>query len=242
MRNFLSSQPMHSVWVKHAFRLVVQPAGGRSVPGGFRLKGGLQTGAALAGSLVALFVAGCSIPMPQAETDPTRFYVLTAPMSPASDERRTDAPTVRLRQVEVPSYMRAQPIVVRRGDNEIQFREFARWGEPLEGGIARVLRDELLARGAASAVVMPGFRMSRAEHDREVAVRVLACEGGADGDVRFRAVWEVLGPGPKPAVIARGGFDATDLRWDGKDEAELVAKLSEAVAGLAGEIVDGLKK
>ena len=49
-------------------------------------------------------------------------------------------------------------MIVRRGKNEIEFREFAQWGEPLDLGIGRVLREELVARGAASAVQGAGMR------------------------------------------------------------------------------------
>ena len=72
--------------------------------------------------------------------------------------------------------------------------------------------------------------------DGDLAVRVLACEGGANGGVVFRAVWELTKPGPEPAALARGDFRPVDLRWDGKTEASLAAQLSQAVGGLAGEI------
>ena len=98
-------------------------------------------------------MAGCSL-WPEAQTDPTRFYVLST--GAAAPTAQSGAPTVQLRSVELASYLRARPVIVRRGNNEIEFREFARWGEPLELGIGRVLREELLARGAASAVFTSG--------------------------------------------------------------------------------------
>lgn len=195
------------------------------------------------GLLVAFagFAAGCSIPIPQAEADPTRYYVLSTAATPAPPAI-ANAPVVHLRAVELASYLRARPIVVRRSDNEIQFREFARWGEPLELGLGRVLREELLARGAAGAVVAGGLRSAAASPTHELAVRVLACEGGADGAVIFRAVWDLSTVGAQPAVVARGDYRPADLRWDSQGEASLAAQLSAAVGGLAAEISAALKK
>jgi uncharacterized lipoprotein YmbA len=149
---------------------------------------------------------------------------------------------VHLRDVELASYLKARPIIIRRGDHEIEFREYARWGEALELGIGRILREELLARGAASAVLTPGLRTPGVSYDRELKVRILAAEGTADGAVSFRAVWDLLSVDPQPETLARGDFRAANLKWDGQTEAQLVARLSEAVAALAAEISAALGK
>jgi uncharacterized lipoprotein YmbA len=149
---------------------------------------------------------------------------------------------VQLQPIEIASYLRVRPLIVRRGDNEIEFREFAHWGEPLEIGVARVVREELLARGAASAVQMAGTRRERSNYDYGLSIRVVACEGGANGAVVFRAIWELSTTGAKGAVVAGGDFRPGDLRWDGKNEASLAAELSRGVAELAGEIAGALAK
>lgn len=197
-----------------------------------------------------VFLAACSIPIPQAEKDPTKFYVLSGLVTPAmpgaaSPEAGAPArkrPTVHLREVEVASYLAARPIIVRRGEHEIEFREFARWGESLDLGIGRVLREELLGRGAAGAVLGRGLRTAGVNYDFELTVRVLACEGAADGTVLFRAVWELSTAGTTPESVARGDYRAPGLRWDGVTEASLVAQLSQAVSGLASEIAAALSK
>lgn len=189
----------------------------------------------------ALLLGGCSL-LPQAQTDPTRFFVLSAttaaPIAPPAGR----TPVVHLRPVELASYIKAKPIIVRRGGNEIEFREYARWGEPLELGIGRVLREDLVARGAAGAVLAAGLRAVEVDYDYTLVVRVLACEGGADGAVYFRAVWELATAGAVPKSVARGEVQPTDLRWDGKSEGALAAQLSKAVAALAEEIATALTK
>lgn len=198
---------------------------------------GLMTALCVSGLL-----PGCSIPLPQAEADPTRYYVLSASTVPAAGAVATPGPTIHLRQVELANYVRVRPLIVRRGDNEIQFREFARWGEPLELGIGRVLREELLARGAAGAVLSPGLRAANVNYDFELIVRVLACEGEAGGAVKFRAVWELAGAVAPNTIVARGDFHGPAANWDGKSEASLAARLSEAVVALAAEIAGALPK
>jgi hypothetical protein len=181
---------------------------------------------------------GCQI-LPEAQLDPTRFYVLAtaaAAVAPAAG-----APVVRVRAIEVAEYLRGRPMIVRRGGNEIEFREFARWGEPLEAGVGRVVREELLARGAAAAVLLPGGRREASNATFELSLRVLAAEGGSDGSVQFRAGWELLAT-TDGTIVARGDFRAGGQRWDGKNEAALAASLSEAVAALAGEIAAALPK
>jgi uncharacterized lipoprotein YmbA len=189
-----------------------------------------------------LCLPGCSLP--EAQADPTRFFVLSTPAATATGSIVTTAPAVHVRQIELASYIRSRPLIVRKSENEVEFREFARWGEPLEQGIARVLREELLARGAASAVVISGVRATNRPYDFELTIRVLACEGTADGNVIFRAVWELAGAagGKNAPSVARGDFHPEDLKWDGKSETSLVAALSKAVAGLAGEIAGGMKQ
>jgi uncharacterized lipoprotein YmbA len=194
--------------------------------------------ALLATALLA--AAGCSI-VPEAKTDPMRFYVLATAAAGAAPN--ASAPTVQLREVELASYLRSRPMVVRRGENEVEFREFARWGEPLEAGIARVVREELLARGAAGAVLTAGARRESAKIDATLTVRVLACEGAVGGAVAFRAIWELAPANPESKLpAARGDFRAADLRWDGKSEAALAAQLSKGVSALAAEIATELAK
>lgn len=188
---------------------------------------------------VSLWLAGCSL-QTTPQSDPTRFYVLSTTATTVVADPTAKGPAVHLRPVELASYIKAKPMIVRRGDNEIEFREYARWGEPLELGIGRVLREELLARGAAGAVLSAGLRAFNVDYDYELTVRVLACEGTAGGGVLFRAAWELSTASATPKVAAHGDFRAENLKWDGKSEAALAAQLSKAVSDLSAEIAAGL--
>jgi uncharacterized lipoprotein YmbA len=197
----------------------------------------------LGGLLVAAWLlGGCSL-LPQAQSDPTRYFLLSTVPGPAPSAPATaKAPIIHLRPVELASYIRAKPVIVRRGDNEIEFREYARWGEPLELGIGRVLREDLVTRGVAGAVLSAGLRAVAVEHDYTLIVRVLACEGGTNGAVYFRAVWELSTGGANPKTAANGEVQPTDLRWDGKSESSLAGELSKAIGLLAEDIAAGLAR
>src|SRR3954471_21458949 len=87
-------------------------------------RGAFRTHAGSAVMLALIYAlgltAGCSLTQPQA--DPTRFYVLSSsgtaqPVTPVDS-----APVLHLRQVELPSYVRSRPLLVRKGNNEIEYR------------------------------------------------------------------------------------------------------------------------
>jgi uncharacterized lipoprotein YmbA len=180
-----------------------------------------------------LVVAGCNV-VPPPQADPTRFYVLASP-APAVAGAGAKMKRLNLRPVDVAAYLRSRPIVVRRGDNEVQFRDFARWGEPLEQGIGRVLRDALLAGGAAGSISVASSRVGRVAGEPDLVVHVQACEGGADGSVRLEAAWELLS-GTDGSLLVRGDFHAVGLKWDGRNEATIAAAVSQGLVALAAEI------
>ncbi len=200
----------------------------------------LNLGLLLAG--IGLVSSGC-VQLPQASNDPTKFYVLSAVASPVAAGEPKPVPAIRLRPIELATYLQSRPMIVRRGENEIEFRDFARWGEPLEQSVARVLREDLLARRAASAVQSGAIRPSDVQDvPFDLNVRVLACEGGADGSVIFEAVWQIVSTAPNGTIMGHGNYRPADLRWTPKSEATLAAALSRAVAGLADEIAAAMPK
>jgi uncharacterized lipoprotein YmbA len=183
-----------------------------------------------AATAAVLLVAGCNL-LPEAQPDNARFYVLESAVPAAAPE----AATVRLglRRVEVPAYLKSKAMVVRRGENELRYAEDARWAEPLEAGIGRVLRDQLATKASVAAYPFP----ANVERDFDISVQVIAAEGHDDG-VRFAASFEITRP-KDGTVVARRTFTAPATAWSG-DHAQLAAQLSAGVAGLANEILAAL--
>jgi len=180
----------------------------------------------LGAASAAIWFSACSLP--QAQPDLTRFYILTSSAketaSPASEPTK-----VFLRAVNVPEFLRGRMFVVRAGENRVNFIDEARWAEPLEAGLHRVIAEDLAQQGLR---VVP---RAGEDHAFEITVWVKSCEGIAGkGAARLAARIEISKMGPEPAVVAHDEFVAEVAGWDGKDYGQLAAKLSEA-AGELGE-------
>lgn len=183
--------------------------------------------------VVAFSVAGCSLP--QAQPDLTRYFVLTVPKEkpvPAEGAHLR----VALRAIQLPSYLRSKAMQVRVASNEITYADDSRWAEGLEAGITRVLRDSLEGRGQIAHVVTSLGE----DHDFEIVVNVLRCEGDRDGGLaRFTAMVEIYSPGPDGTRRARETFTTEIPGWDRQGYGQLAQKLSEAVDGF-GDRIAGL--
>lgn len=189
----------------------------------------------LAGAVAAL-AAGCSV-LPETQPDRTRYYVLTSPAAPAGAEAATVAGAeqplrVLVRPVVVPEFLRSRIVPVRIGANELRFIDEARWAEPLEAALTRVIADRL----AQSAGVRVYERRGEA-HDFEVAVRVAHCEGVTPaGVVRLAAHVEIYSADVDQRLVGMEDFAAEIPGWDGKDYGALARKVSEAANSLGGRI------
>lgn len=186
--------------------------------------------ARLAALAVALTASSCAWLRPKA--DPTEFFVLEP--RPAAGTARKDRPRVELAEVEVPAYLKNPRMAARLGDNEIDYAEYKRWGEPLPQGIARAVREDL-----REAAELPAAPSPDGPAQYSLTLRVLAFEGlrppsGAAG-IRVSAAWE-LRPLARPGPALSGRFEAAPAAWDGKDYAGLARLLSGAVAELCAEL------
>jgi hypothetical protein len=99
----------------------------------------------------------------------------------------------------------------------------------------------LLAAPAVGRVFVQPFPFDE-PRDFDVSVRIIRCEGvqataGSGALVRFAATVEVTRSGAAGDVVARRRFVAPDAAWDGKDYAQLAARLSAAVAALSEDVV-----
>lgn len=188
-------------------------------------------------------VSACTIPLPNAQPDLTRYYLLTpAPVQPEADAGSALKHWVLgVRAVDIAPYLQTKLFVVRSHGNQIAFLDSTRWGEPLDLGIARVLAENLQPLKNVARVTTPPFRADE-QRDFEILLRVSACEGTADGEVRFSAQWRILAPTAAAGTVAEGTYSASGLRWDGHDHGQLAARLSEAIAALSRDIAAALPK
>lgn len=183
---------------------------------------------------------GCKI-IPDPAPDPTRFFVLTGPGLTAGVSTPSGTLRIGLRSVELAPYLQSRSLIVRNGSNEIAFEDYSRWAEPLNEGIARVLRARLTVTPEVERVYSHPFPFNR-ERDYDISVNVIRCEGARDSGgavARFAAVFEISAASDG-RVITRKTVMNPDIPWDGQDYPALVAAWSEAVSGLADAIISSL--
>jgi uncharacterized protein len=188
-------------------------------------------------------LAACNI-VPTAQDDPTRYFVLSdasAPAAPAIPS--ASAVRLGLKAIRLESYLKHKEIVVRTGANEIQFRDYRRWAEPLDAAIGRVLRTSLQASGDVAQVQTEPFAFDE-RRDYDVSVDVRRCEGVIDASGRYQAAFsaliEVSTTGADAKVVARRLYVAPDAVWDGADFNRLASLLSGDISALGGEILAAL--
>lgn len=193
----------------------------------------------LAGMLFGF--AGCSI-VPEASTDPTRFFVLTGSVEESEDVGKSpNALSIGLKAVGVAPYLRRPMIAVRQDPNELSYDDYKRWAEPLEAGISRIVEASLRASPVVGRVYAYPFPFEQTR-DYDIALNIIRCEGVKDGQAvaRFAAVVEITTGGDDAKVVARKVFQAPDAAWDGKDYAALATALSNGVAALGDDLLASL--
>jgi uncharacterized lipoprotein YmbA len=199
----------------------------------------------LAATTLVLALAGCSL-FPKPAPDPTRHYVLTG-ATPASSgpEVRKGALRVGLRSIEMAPYLEGKSMIVRRGENQIDYRDFARWAEPLAVGLNRMLVARLHHSERVGRVFPQPYPFDEAR-DLDVALTVLRCEGRVlpDGGavISFACAIEIVRVSDKAGagggeVLLREVFTAPETPWAEGDYAALAAGLSERVGQLAERLI-----
>ena len=188
----------------------------------------------LAGVGALSVLAACSLP--EAQPDLTRYYVLTsesAPLAGAPVASAGEGRKVFLKAVNVPEFLRGKIVQVRLAENEVKYIDTARWAEPLEAGLSRVLRESLdRAEGDIEVVTRP-----MDARDFDIVVQVRRCEGVvSDRMARLDARVEVFSAGLESRRIAEEEFAIEVQGWDGSDYGELAANLSEAAQSLGAKI------
>ena len=186
-----------------------------------------------------LLGSGCQI-LPEAQPDPTRYFVLTAPI-PGPDQ--SDGVSIGLRGLELPGYLRStRTMVVARGPNEISYRDYDRWAEPLDVGLTRVVSAGLVEADNVGRVFAYPFPPDQ-PRDFDLLLRVLQCEGfeSAEGDrgIRFALSYEILRPGAGGEVLRRGLYSASPRSWNGEADT-LASHLANAAAEAARAVAADL--
>jgi uncharacterized lipoprotein YmbA len=184
-----------------------------------------------------LALAACDV-IPAPQSDPTRFYVLAGPAPAAQPSVPSTGLRIGLRSVDLAGYLRTPSLVVRRGPDELSLQDYARWAEPLDAGISRLLGDQIKDAPGVRRVFIQPFPLD-ADRDYDVTVTISRCEGAADS-AQFAATFEIATVGADSRLVVRRSFVAPAASWDGRDFGRLVELLSADVQSLGRDIVSAL--
>ena len=185
----------------------------------------------MSGVRTALWCIALALLAACGSTPPTTYYVLSAelPAAPAAER-----PRVGIVALDVAEYLLAAQVSGMDGANRVRRAEFARWAEPLDAGIARVLALDLGQRLGTQGVRLGPWPREWVP-DQELRVRIQRLDAGAN-EARLVAAWSLQdGAHAHPArdrlTQLTRARSATDAAATAADFSALLADLAGVIAG-----------
>lgn len=187
--------------------------------------------------LLCLSASGCVNLKPRADT--VQQYVL----GPIDAQARTSVgepvrgETIYVGRPDLPGYLEGNRLQYRVETGAVHRIAGARWGEPVEEGVARALSEYLIQNGAyAESGFYPWPRQSEAPRLR---VRLHQFSATGEGVILVTAGWWIEGP---EGTLAQGMFTADDQTWQPGNAESLVRGLNQALQGLADAIREQIQR
>lgn len=177
--------------------------------------------------LLAVWLAAC-------ESQPSRHYVLSSLSGPVSLPGPERARLV-LEEVQVPPYLDRRNIVSYQTSNRLDVADLDVWAEPLDMGIARVLREDLARLLADQRVTVMSADLGDA--DIRLSVWVLRFEQDASGEAALEAQWQLVPDGSREPLLRRSEH-REPISGQGYDG--IAAAMNETLHGLSRDIADAV--
>ncbi len=148
---------------------------------------------------------------------------------------------VGIAAVRLPDYLERPQVVTWRAPNEVAVDEFARWAEPLDAGIARIVRENL-------AILLPEHRIvgrpwaGDLDLDCRVVVEMSVFGMQGDGSVVLRGRFTLLpGRGERPFTIHPVDLVRRPRAVTGLAPAEGVDEMSALLGDLSRQIAEAVR-
>ena len=190
----------------------------------------LRAGTAL---VAALCLGACAAtePLPQ-------FYLLT-PSIPDSARSRS-GPSLYVQRVQVPTYLARNNLVTIRGGNRVDYARSARWAEPPDQGISRMVAEGLNRTTHVRAMSFtPGAPPG--SYAYSVQIRLQRFEGTDRGEVILAAHYDVFTLDSTEPIASRH-FETRRSGWHPGDYAGLTRLLSDELMEMSRAIARALRK
>ena len=149
------------------------------------------------------------------------------------------SPTLELHTVRIADYLDREGLILESSDNQIQAARYHRWAEPLRGSLKRYLQVAISQR---TGISVAADLQQGSGADVRIDVIVHQLHGGAGGDVRMVAEWQLSNGKRHANVLMRSEFaDTVRISADGYSAVvdaheQLLDALAEAVADGIGRL------
>ncbi|MBB4846249.1 putative lipoprotein YmbA [Paucibacter oligotrophus] len=181
--------------------------------------------------LAAALLGACASDAPA----PRSLVLQAQPLEVLATLPRLSASVV-VDRVILPDYVKRNPLLERIAPGELNYRDSARWAEPLGEALPRVLADDLsalLGRSVTLTKLRP--QANAADPAWLLWVDVRRLEADAQGQVLLEAHWSWLREGQGEKPWQHGVFQAQASSRDPERIAlahsQVLAELARAVAG-----------
>ena len=135
--------------------------------------------------LCLVLITGCGV------TKPSKYYLLTPVEQSSSGTLRAPAKVLGIGPVAFPAYLDRPQIVLRSGDNQLDYAESHRWAEPLKAAFSHTLSENLsIMLPLERTVIYPWSRSTVLDY--QVIVNVSRFDADASGTVFLTADWEII--------------------------------------------------
>jgi uncharacterized lipoprotein YmbA len=179
-----------------------------------------------------MLLSGCVNLKPK--PDRSQVFALASDVAAAADVE--GKPECYVSRVELPGFLEGTRIYYRSAHGELDSVSSARWAESPVDALPRSIAMHLQATGQAN--VRAYYPWAKAAREATtIAVQFERFSANAEGQVEVVARWQIESAGGR---LKDGRYIAPNLIWDGVDAADYVAKINQALAGLAQAIAQEL--
>lgn len=181
--------------------------------------------------IMAFVLAGCS-----SRPVSMNYYLLYEPVQMSETQDITTWPSIELRSLSIPEYLKQRSLIVQLSPSELHFSPQHVWSEPVEQGVVQSLKDNL-ATNHKFRLQTQRLWTNSAQSGYILDISIDDFIPAYNGMVILRGTYR-LGQSQQPGKIIEFAFQ-TPLEKDGF--AHTVEKMRELVAKLANQIVTGIE-
>ena len=185
---------------------------------------------------LSLILIGC-VSIPNSPTP--RFYALST-VDGKNEIKKINTVSdliIGVGPVKIPEYQDRPQIVTKDKEGMLKFDEFNRWGESLDHGVTRLIREDLsVLLPKAKLIVYPSNPLVAVKY--QVALEVIDLDSELDGDMSFVVQWTVIDVQNSKVVMMKRSEFRTAI--SPQNYFGLANTLSKACASLSSQIAEAL--